>query len=289
MSPRARSLQRLMLRKIRELDNVHHLFAPGDKIAVGVSGGKDSYGMLQLLQQLQHDLPFRIELVALHLDQQQPGYDGRALLQWLEQSGVPFEILSEDTYSVVVKQTKPGNTYCTVCSRLRRGALYTAAGRLGCNKLALGHHREDTLETFLMNMFFSGKLQAMPAKYRTDDGKFDVIRPLLLCSEAWLTEFAEENQFPILPCNLCGSQEGMQRDEMQRLLSGLEQRHPDLRNVMLNALGNVRPTHLLDSDVQAAWQARPAEIRPALAPRMTERRMNAEPVVRRLPVLSPTE
>jgi tRNA 2-thiocytidine biosynthesis protein TtcA len=285
MSPRARSLQRLMLRKIRDLDSEYQLFAPGDRIAVAVSGGKDSYGMLKLMAQLQRDLPFKVELVAVHLDQQQPGYDGEPLVAWLKTSGVPFEILREDTYSVVVSQTKPGNTYCTVCSRLRRGALYTAMERLGCNKLALGHHRDDALETFLMNLFFSGKLQSMPPKYRTDDGRFEVIRPLLQCSETWLQEFAALHEFPILPCNLCGSQAGLEREEMQRLLTSMEEKHPHLRSVMFNALGNIRPTHLLDRDVLAAWQVRPPELRPDKPARPTLQRMGAEPVLRRLPVL----
>jgi tRNA 2-thiocytidine biosynthesis protein TtcA len=286
MSPRAKTLQRLMLRTVRELDNEYQLFAPGDRIAVAVSGGKDSYGMLKLLTQLQRDLPYSIELVALHLDQQQPGYDGAPLVTWLKASGVPFEILREDTYSVVVSQTKPGQTFCTVCSRLRRGALYTAMERMGCNKLALGHHRDDALETFLMNLFFSGKLQAMPPKYRTDDGKFEVIRPLLQCAEPWLEEFARLMEFPILPCNLCGAQAGLERDEMQRLLTQLEQKHPHLRSVMFNALGNIRPTHLLDRDVLAAWQHRPEHIRPDRIAKTTARRMGAESVLRHLPILS---
>jgi tRNA 2-thiocytidine biosynthesis protein TtcA len=286
MSPRARSLQRLMLRKIRDLDTEYQLFAPGDRIAVAVSGGKDSYGMLKMMAQIQRDLPYKIELVAVHLDQQQPGYDGAPLVAWLKASGVPFEILREDTYSVVVSQTKPGHTYCTVCSRLRRGALYTAMERLGCNKLALGHHRDDALETFLMNLFFSGKLQSMPPKYRTDDGRFEVIRPLLQCAETWLQEFATLNEFPILPCNLCGSQAGLEREEMQRLLTTLEEKHPHLRSVMFNALGNIRPTHLLDRDVLAAWQGRAPDLRPDKPARPTLQRMAAQPVLRRLPVLN---
>ena len=162
--------------------------------------------------------------------------------------------------------------------------LYTAAERLGCNKIALGHHRDDALETFLLNtLLLSGKLQAMPAKYTTDDGRFEVIRPLIECAEDRIAAFSEEMDFPILPCNLCGSQVGLKREEMKALLKTLEARHPNLRNVMLQSLRNVRPTHLLDQDVQAAWSARPAEIRPAKAPKETTAHADAKP---RLTVLS---
>ncbi len=258
----------------------HGLLAPSDRIMVALSGGKDSYTLLHLLRRLVARLPFAVDLVAVHLDQQQPGYDGTPLRAWLEQEGYRFEILSEDTYSVVMEHVAPGGTYCSLCSRLRRGILYTAAERLGCNKIALGHHREDTLETFLLNLFFSGKLQAMPARYRTDDGKFEVIRPLIECAEDDIRVVAAEHAFPILPCNLCGSQEGLKREAMGELLTKLEATHPDVRNVMLNALGNVRPTHLLDIEVGAAWEARPDAIRPrAPAPRATQRHAKALPVV----------
>jgi tRNA 2-thiocytidine biosynthesis protein TtcA len=205
----------------------------------------------------------------VHLDQRQPGYDRAPLRTYLEQSGVSFEILSEDTYSVVIEQLGHGQTYCSLCSRLRRGILYSAAERLGCNKLALGHHRDDGLETFLMNLFYSGKLQAMPARYETDDGKLSVIRPLIGSAEATIREFAELVSFPILPCNLCGSQTGLKREKMAGLLEQLEQESPHVRAVMANALQNVKPTHLLDRDLQAAWAARPAELRPKTpTPRM---------------------
>ena len=251
---------------------------------VALSGGKDSYSMLHLLRRIAERVPFKIELIAVHLDQRQPGYDGAPLRAWLEREGYRFEILSEDTYSVVVEHVAPGGTYCSLCSRLRRGILYTAAERLGCNKIALGHHREDTLETFLLNLFYAGKLQAMPAKYRTDDDRFDVIRPLIECAESEIITFATEQAFPILPCNLCGSQEGLKREAMNDLLSSLEAKHPELRAVMLNALMNVRPTHLLDREVSAAWEARPEEIRPRpVEPRATKRHAKA------LPVFSPDE
>jgi tRNA 2-thiocytidine biosynthesis protein TtcA len=192
-----------------------------------VSGGKDSYSLLVLLDLLRRRLPFGIDLVAVHLDQRLPGYDGDPLVRFLEQSGVPFEILAEDTYSVVMDHVGEGATYCSLCSRLRRGILYSAADRLGCNKIALGHHRDDSLETFLMNLFYAGKLQAMPARYTTDDGRFEVIRPLIQCAEERIAAFAEQRAFPILPCNLCGSQPGLERDRMTALLARLEADHPN--------------------------------------------------------------
>jgi tRNA 2-thiocytidine biosynthesis protein TtcA len=244
--------------------------------------------MLELLGKLTARLPFEVELVAVHLDQRQPGYDGRPLEQWLEGSGHRYEILSEDTYSVVVDKLDPGATYCSLCSRLRRGILYSAAERLGCNKIALGHHRDDALETFLMNMIYSGKLQAMPAAYTTDDGKFSVIRPLIECAESTIREYAALRAFPILPCNLCGSQPNLKRDAMTALLDSLEQQTPDVRSVMFAALKNVVPTHLLDRDVLAAWAARPETVAPkALTPRAAPR-APALPVMldhKRLPVV----
>ncbi len=262
-------LERPLYRQLKQTCESYELLAPGDRILVAISGGKDSYTLLHLLHKLAARLPFEIHLIAVHLDQRQPGYDGAPLREFLQASGVAFEILSEDTYSVVTEHLDASSTYCSLCSRLRRGILYTAAERLGCNKIALGHHRDDTLETFLMNLFYSGKLQAMPASYRTDDDRFDVIRPLIECSERDIAAFANEMAFPILPCNLCGSQDGLKRDAMTRLLDELERTHPPLRSVMLGALRNVRPTHLLDRQVQRAWAERDPEIRPitATAPR----------------------
>lgn len=232
------------------------LLRPKDRVMVAMSGGKDSYTMLALLRKLERVLPFDVSLVAVHLDQRQPGYDGAPLAEWLASSGVEHEIVHEDTYSEVIARTPEGGTYCRVCSRLRRGILYTTAERLGCTAIALGHHRDDALETFLMNLFFSGKMQAMPATYVTDDGRFRVIRPLIECDEKMIAAYASEMKFPILPCNLCGSQEGLQRERMKALLDELERANPNVRAVMANALGNIKPTHLLDADLLAAWNAR---------------------------------
>jgi tRNA 2-thiocytidine biosynthesis protein TtcA len=271
-------LEHRLYNEVRATCEHYQLLAPGDRVLVAMSGGKDSYTLFHLLTRLVPRLPFAVELVAVHLDQVQPNYDGTGLRHYLEASGWPFEILREDTYSVVTSKLPDSATYCSLCSRLRRGILYSAAERLGCNKLALGHHRDDSLETFLLNLFYSGKLQAMPARYRTDDGRFDVIRPLIECAESEIAAFAAERQFPIIPCNLCGSQEGLKRDAMTALLAQLERDNPNVRSVMLNALRNVRPSHLLDRDVAHAWTERSADIRPAAPAVPRPRHAAAEPV-----------
>jgi tRNA 2-thiocytidine biosynthesis protein TtcA len=237
---------RRLYRTMKRTCEAYALLEDGDRVMVAMSGGKDSYTLLDLLRALVPRLPFSVELVAVHLDQGQPGYDGTPLERWLVESGVRFEIVREDTYSVVTEKLDPGATYCALCSRLRRGVLYDAAERLGCTKIALGHHRDDALETLLMNLFFAGKLQAMPAKYRTDCGRFDVIRPLVECPEPVIRAHAEERAFPILPCTLCGSQPNLMRDRMTELMDEIGREHPDVRAVMANALKNVRATHLLD-------------------------------------------
>jgi tRNA 2-thiocytidine biosynthesis protein TtcA len=271
-------LERRLLSRVTK--TVHHfgLLKPDDRVMVCLSGGKDSWSMLHLLERLVRTLPFRVELIAVHLDQRQPGYDGAPLVAWLREKGHRFEVLSEDTYSLVKERTASGETPCATCSRLRRGILYTAAERLGCTTIALGHHREDTLETFLLNLVYTGKLQAMPARYRTDDGRFDVIRPLVECAEADLAAFAALEGFPILPCTLCGSRPDSRRDAMGALLTHLETLHPRARESMLAALGNVRPTHLLDVDVTAAWAARPAHLEAKSHAKTTPSRFAALPV-----------
>jgi tRNA 2-thiocytidine biosynthesis protein TtcA len=248
-------LLRCMLRTVDR----YRLIEAGDHILVAVSGGKDSYTMLDLLLQAQRRSPVSFQLTAVHLDQRQPGYDGRPLAAWLSQSGARFEILHEDTYSIVKGLVSEGETYCAPCSRLRRGILYSCAARLGCNKIALGHHREDTLHTLLLNLLYAGKLQAMPASYRTDDGRFQVIRPLIECAEPDIAAHAAAVGYPILPCNLCGSQDGLKRREVAALVSQLESTIPDVRAVMLSAIRNVRPSHLLDRRVATAWAQRPAD------------------------------
>ena len=256
--PTTASTERLRARLSKQmLETVvrHNLIEDGDKILVAVSGGKDSYTMLDLMDRAREKAPVDFELRAWHLDQQQPGYDGSMLRTWLEARGIPFEMHSEDTYSAVIAATEPGRSYCRICSRLRRGILYAAAARAGCNKIALGHHREDSLETLWLNMFYAGKLQAMPPGYETNDGRFRVIRPLVECDEISIENYARREEFPILPCNLCGSQDGLKRDEVRRWLADLEKRIPNVRSVMMASLANVRPSHLLDREVLEAWEA----------------------------------
>jgi tRNA 2-thiocytidine biosynthesis protein TtcA len=289
MSDEARRLEARLYRDVKATCESYQLLAPGDRIMVAMSGGKDSYTLFHLLTRLVPRLPFAVELVAVHLDQVQPGYDGSGLRAFLEASGERFEILREDTYSVVTSHLPETATYCSLCSRLRRGILYSAAERLGCNKIALGHHRDDSLETFLLNLFYSGKLQAMPASYRTDDGRFDVIRPLIECAERDIVAFVAHQAFPIIPCNLCGSQEGLKRDAMTQLLAQLEATNPHVRSIMANALRNVRPTHLLDRDVARAWAERAPDIRPTTLTTPRTQHAAATPVMSggklRLPVV----
>jgi len=239
--------ERRLLRAMGKTITDHHLVEDGDRILVAISGGKDSYGLLVLLRDLQRRAPISFDLVAVHLDQGHPGYDGAPLERWLAAEGVPYQILREDTYSIVTDKIPEGKTYCSLCSRLRRGVLYRAATEMGCNKIALGHHGDDALETLLLNLFFAGKLAAMPPRLVSDDGRHVVIRPLIRCAEADLAAFAAERAFPILPCNLCGSQSEAQRRQMKALLSNLEKTNPTLRASMLAALGNVVPSHLMDS------------------------------------------
>ena len=272
-------LERKLYRQVRESCTRHQLLADGDRVMVAVSGGKDSYTMLTMLDRLVSRLPFEVELVAVHLDQVQPGYDGAPLVEWLQARGGRWEILRENTYEVVTDKLKPGSTYCSLCSRLRRGVLYTAAERLGCNKIALGHHRDDALQTFMLNMFYAGQLQAMPPRYRTNCDRFDVIRPLIECEESMIAAYAEERAFPILPCNLCGSQTGLKRVEMAELLLAIEERIPNVRRVMFAALSNVRASHLLDRELADLWATRPTELRPDPAPKGRPAHARALPVL----------
>src|SRR5580698_3359750 len=243
-------LERRLLRDMGRAIGHHRLIEDGDRIMVAMSGGKDSYGLLVLLRDLQARAPVTFDLLAVHLDQGHPGYDGAPLERWLQAEGVPYKLLRENTYAIVTDKIPEGKTYCSLCSRLRRGILYRVAGELGCNKIALGHHRDDALETLLLNLFFGGKLASMPPRLETDDGRFVVIRPLAYAAEADLAALALERGFPIIPCRLCGSQDEAQRKQMKTLLADLERKHPTLRQTMLAAIGNVVPSHLY---------ARPAE------------------------------
>ena len=235
------------------------MLADGDRVLVALSGGKDSYSLLVLLDELRARAPIRFELVAVHLDQRQPGYDGAPLRAWLEARGGEFHILSEDTYAVVAEKIPAGQTTCGLCSRLRRGILYNAAADLGCTKIALGHHRDDVIETLLLSQLFNGQLKAMPPVLRSDDGRNVVVRPLFLAAEADLAAFAAEQAFPILPCNLCGSQEDLWRQQVKELLADLEARIPDVRASLVKAVQSVRATQLADLELWARLGHSPSE------------------------------
>jgi len=226
------------------------LLEEGDRVMVCLSGGKDSYTMLELLERARRRAPIRFELIAVHLDQGQPNYDGRPLEGWLRDGGYDHRILREDTYSIVTDKLDAETTYCSLCSRLRRGILYNAAQELGCTKIALGHHREDALETLLLNLMFTGQLKSMPARLVSDDGRNVIIRPLLYCAEPTIARYAQLRAYPILPCDLCGSQTGLKRQQVKALLTQLESMAPAAKQSMLAALGNVRASHLLDQTLK---------------------------------------
>jgi tRNA 2-thiocytidine biosynthesis protein TtcA len=235
----------------------------GDKVMVCLSGGKDSYTLLDILMSLQRSAPVDFELVAVNLDQKQPGFPEHVLPEYLQALGVPFHIIEQDTYSVVKRVIPEGKTMCGLCSRLRRGALYRYAAENGVTKIALGHHRDDIVETLFLNMFFGGKLKAMPPRLLSDDGAHVVIRPLAYAREDDLAAYAEVKKFPIIPCDLCGSQPTLQRAQIKQLLRDWDKRHPGRVETIFRSLQNVEPSHLLDRDLFAAV----SEARDAAIPR----------------------
>lgn len=239
-------LERKLARKMARATHDYQLIEDGDRIMVGISGGKDSWVLLHLLRRAQRIAPIQFELVAFHLDQGHPGFPTDTLREHLEAEGVEYVIHSRDTYSVVKEKLQPGQTTCSLCSRLRRGILYGQAQELGCNKIALGHHRDDIVETLLLNLFFTGQLKAMPPKLISDDKKNTVIRPLAYCGEDQIAEFAQEQGFPIIPCTLCGTQPDLQRAAMKSMLDRMEERYPEVRNIAFSALTRIVPSHLLD-------------------------------------------
>jgi tRNA 2-thiocytidine biosynthesis protein TtcA len=234
-----------MARAVKDFDMVR----PGDKVMVAVSGGKDSLVMLRLFAQMQKRVPFDFRFVAVNLDQGQPGFQPEVLEKHFVESGVPYKMLMQDTYSVVTDKTPAGKTYCSLCSRMRRGVLYRAAIEMGCTRIALGHHRDDFIETLLLNVFYSGQLKAMAPVLVSDDRQNTVIRPLVYCDEEGIAALAEELKLPILPCDLCGSQENLKRQEIKALIASLHEANPKVKGNMLAALKNVRPTHLMDKSL----------------------------------------
>ncbi len=218
----------------------------GDRVLVCLSGGKDSYTLLDLLLSLQRAAPVAFELLAVNLDQKQPGFPADVLPGYLEQIGVPFRVIEQDTYRVVKRVVPEGKTMCGLCSRLRRGALYDFAAREGYNKIALGHHADDLMETLFLNLFFGGRLKSMPPKLRADDGRNVVIRPLAYCRERDISRYARGRAFPLIPCRLCGSQDNMQRKAVKAMLAGWEREHPGRVDSILTAMKNVTPSHLMD-------------------------------------------
>lgn len=223
-----------------------NMIEEGDRVMVCLSGGKDSYTMLDILRFLQAHAPIKFELIAVNLDQKQPGFPEHVLPEYLEEAGVEYRIVEEDTYSIVMDKIPEGKTTCSLCSRLRRGILYRTATELGATKIALGHHRDDMLETLFLNMFHGGKLKSMPPKLVSDDGKQMVIRPLAYCSEKDIARYSELVEFPIIPCNLCGSQENLQRKAIKGMLQDWDKRFPGRIESMARSLQNVTPSHLAD-------------------------------------------
>lgn len=226
-----------------------NMIEEGDRIMVCLSGGKDSYTLLDILQNLQRSAPVNFELFAINLDQKQPGFPEHILPEYLESLGIEYKIVEEDTYSIVKDKIPEGKTTCSLCSRLRRGILYRTAKEMGATKIALGHHRDDMIETMFLNMFYGGKLKGMPAKLLSDDGQHMVIRPLAYCKEKDIVKYAEAKEFPIIPCNLCGSQENLQRKHIKTMLNEWDKTHPGRVETIFTSMQNVVPSHLADPSI----------------------------------------
>jgi tRNA 2-thiocytidine biosynthesis protein TtcA len=243
----ANKLEKRLLRLTGQAIADFNMIEAGDKVMVCLSGGKDSYSLLDVLLTLRSRAPIDFEIVAVNLDQKQPGFPAHVLPDYLGKLGVPFHIETQDTYSIVTRVIPEGKTMCSLCSRLRRGILYRVASELGATRIALGHHRDDIVATLFLNMFYGGKLKGMPPKLVSDDGRHVVIRPLAYAKEADLARFAQVKQFPIIPCNLCGSQENLQRQEVRKMLADWDRRHPGRVQTIFSSLTRVVPSHLMDA------------------------------------------
>ncbi|MFN8436977.1 MAG: tRNA 2-thiocytidine(32) synthetase TtcA [Cytophagales bacterium] len=225
------------------------LLEEGDKVMVCLSGGKDSYTLLDMMLYFQQKAPINFSIIAVNLDQKQPGFPEHILPEYLSKMEVDYKIVEKDTYSIVVDKVPEGKTMCSLCSRLRRGTLYSVAKEIGATKIALGHHREDVVETFFLNMFFNAKLEAMPAKFKSDNGEHIVIRPLVYCAEKDIEKYAAIRQFPIIPCNLCGSQPNMQRKNVKNMLADWENSYPNRTEIIFKSLQKIHPSHLFDTEL----------------------------------------
>jgi tRNA 2-thiocytidine biosynthesis protein TtcA len=245
----SKKVTKKLQKAVAEAIEQYAMIANGDRIMACLSGGKDSYTMLDMLLYFQKVAPIYFEIVAVNLDQKQPGFPEEVLPNYLSNLGIKFKIIEKNTYKIVMDKTPEGKTTCSLCSRLRRGTLYEAAKDLGCNKIALGHHRNDILETFFLNLFFAGKLETMPPKFKNDVGDLVVLRPLALCKESDIEAYAAFMNFPIIPCNLCGSQENLQRKKVKQMMANWKEDFPNRNAIMMNALQNVSPSHLLDKSL----------------------------------------
>lgn len=242
-------IEKRLRRHVGQAIAQYNMIEDGDKIMVCLSGGKDSYAMLEILMRLKESAPIHFDLVAVNLDQKQPGFPEHILPNYLTSLGIDYQIVEEDTYTIVKEKVPEGKTTCSLCSRLRRAILYKTAKAIGATKIALGHHRDDMLETLMLNMFYGGKLKSMPAKLVSDNGEHVVIRPLAFCKEQELIQYAQLKQFPIIPCNLCGSQPNMQRQNIKAMLNDWDKHHPGRIESMFTAMQNVIPSHLCDSEL----------------------------------------
>ncbi|MBV1910192.1 MAG: tRNA 2-thiocytidine(32) synthetase TtcA [Kangiellaceae bacterium] len=242
-------IERNLRRNVGKAIHDFNMIEDGDKIMVCLSGGKDSYTMLEILRNLQKRAPINFEIVAVNLDQKQPGFPEDVLPSYLESIGIEHHIIEEDTYSIVTDKIPEGKTTCSLCSRLRRGIIYSWANNHQITKIALGHHRDDIIETLFLNMFFGGKLKSMPPKLRSDDGKNTIIRPLAYAKESDIQSYSDLKEFPIIPCNLCGSQENLQRKQIKSMLAGWERQYPGRLKSIFSSLSNVTPSHLMDNSL----------------------------------------